>query len=147
MEKYKKILFFGLIGLLLTACGTKQNLMKVNTASLMPQVVRLELNMSDYEVLGETPVSVEYRRYFGFITALDSVNHQEYDRRNVNIVRLRGHKDFILGRFLNKATYKVVEAYPQADFFVPVYTSEKVQKMFMGRQVTRKAVLRAYKMK
>ena len=42
----------------------------------MPNEVRLDLTLDDYEFVGETEVEVEYHRYIGLITYVNTVNGQ-----------------------------------------------------------------------
>ena len=74
-----------------------------------------------------------------------SSNGVEYDRRTVHKVSLKGEKDIKLPPVMKKALYKVVDMYPDADYFMPVYVKSEQQKMFGGKYVSRKALIRAYK--
>jgi len=147
MMKLKKLFLSLFVVLLFASCGVQYESTRVKSTSLTPDVVRLDLDLSDFELLGETEVSVNYRTYLGYIRCLDSVNHEAYNRRVVNKVTLKGHKDFSLPRYLDLAAYKVVEAYPTADYYVPAYTHQKIWKMFLGRQIQQSVVIKAYKLK
>lgn len=132
---------------LLASCGVQYDYTRVKSTSLTPDVVRLNMNLSDFEVLGETEISVDYRTYLGFIRANDSINHKAYDRRVVNKVSFAGNKDFCLPSYLKKAAYKVTETFPNADYYAPVYVNKKVLRMFLGRRTERTMVIKAYKLK
>lgn len=145
--KLNKLFLSLFVILWFASCGVQYESTRVKSVSMTPDVVRLDLDLSNFELLGETEVSVDYRTYLGFIRCLDSVNHEAYNRRIVNKVRLKGHKDFSLPRSLNRAVYKVVEAYPAADYYVPMFTQKKIMKMFLGRQTEQTVVIKAYQLK
>lgn len=147
MMKLNKLFLSLFVILLFASCGVQYESTRVKSTSMTPDEVRLNLDLSNFELLGETEVSVDYRTYLGFINCLDSVNHEAYNRRIVNKVKLKGHKDFSLPRYLNRAAYKVVEAFPEADYYVPMYTRKKILKMFLGRQSEQAIVIKAYKLK
>ena len=77
-----------LIALSFSSCSGLQQVSDVQTASFAPTFVRVDANINDYELLGETTVSVESREYLGFIDVLDRVNGEEYNFRDVKIVEL-----------------------------------------------------------
>ncbi|MCD8288166.1 MAG: hypothetical protein LUC18_04930, partial [Porphyromonadaceae bacterium] len=81
------------------------------------------------------------------IFRLDALNGQEYDRRAVTKVHLRGEKDVNLPRVMKKALYKAMDDYPEADYYMPVYVKTERERMFLGRYVTRKALIRAYRIR
>ncbi len=146
MKNYNLFLPFFMVAVL-SSCGVQYESARVKSTSMTPDEVRLELDMSNFELLGETEVSVGYRTYLGFISCLDSVNHQAYNRRQVQKVALKGHKDFCLPRYLNRAAYKVIDAFPTADYYVPMYTRKNLLRMFLGRQTEQSIVIKAYKLK
>ena len=45
------------------------------------------------------------------------------------------------------ALYKVVEEYPDADYYVPVIKKTEVERMFLGRYVKESVTIKAYKLK
>lgn len=147
MVKYKFIIITTLVVTLFTSCGTLYEKNKVRTTSLIPDIVRLDMNIEQLELLGEQQISVDYRTYLGFIHALDSINNVAYDRRNITKVVFKGTKDFILPRYLNHAAVKVIEAFPDADYYVPMYSSCKENRMFLGRKTQKTMIIKAYKLK
>lgn len=130
-----------------TSCSGLYDYTKVNGTSFVPNEVRLNLDLNDFELLGATSVSVSWRSYFGIFHLLDEVNGQIYDRRNVKKVNWYGHKDFPVHGRVNRATYKVVEEYPNADYYVPMYANRQVMRMFLGKRVKQELVIKAYKLK
>lgn len=147
MMKFKYTFLSLIVILLLASCGVQYDYTKVKSTSLTPDVVRLNMNLENFEPLGETEISVNFRTYLGFITCLDSINNIAYERRVVNKVVLKGHKDFNLHRYLDRATNKVIREFPEADYYVPMYTSRQVLKMFLGRSTRETMVIKAYKLK
>jgi hypothetical protein len=105
------------------------------------------MDMENIELLGQTTISLTSRTYFGIFKTIDSVNNVKYDFREVKKVDLAGRNSISLPRDLQKAAYKVIEEYPNADFYVPVYTQKQVRRLFFGKQQTRTAVVKAFKLK
>lgn len=147
MTRYIYLFSVLCISLLFTSCGSLYDYTNVRSTALTPDVVRMDINIDKLEPLGEMEVSVDYRTYLGFIRSLDSINHIAYDRREINKVHLKGPKDFAVPRYLNRATYKITEAFPNADYYVPMYTSRKLIRMFLGRQTRQSMMIKAYKLK
>jgi hypothetical protein len=133
--------------LLLSSCSGLYHYNKVNTISLTPDHVRLNMNMEDIELLGSTSISVTSRTYFGMFKTIDSVNNVEYNFREVKKVYLDRKKGVPLSKDLRKATYKAIEEYPDADFYVPVYSQNQVHRLFLGKRQTTTAVIKAFKLK
>ncbi|MDR1181027.1 MAG: hypothetical protein LBL13_03505 [Bacteroidales bacterium] len=133
--------------LFLSSCNGLYHYNKVNTTSLSPDHVRLNMDMENIELLGQTTISLTSRTYFGIFKTIDSVNNVKYDFREVKKVDLAGRNSISLPRDLQKAAYKVIEEYPNADFYVPVYTQKQVRRLFFGKQQTRTAVVKAFKLK
>lgn len=147
MAKYKFITIIILVVTLFSSCGTLYEQSKIRSTSLVPDVIRLDMNIEQLELLGEQKISVNYRTYLGFIHALDSINDVAYDRRNINKVVFKGSKDFILPRYLSHAASKVIEIFPNADYYVPVYSSCQESRMFLGRKTRKSMIIKAYKFK
>ncbi len=146
--KTARLVMCALIVCLLASCSSVQHYNKAKTASFAPDKVELFMTMSDYQYLGEVEISVDYKTYLGFITYTESVNEQPYNRYGEKqYVSLRGEKDFRIGRTLRKAMYKVLEAYPNADYYVPTSSVEKVEHMTLGKKVKKTAIVKCYKLK
>ena len=43
--------------------------------------------------------------------------------------------------------YKVVDEYPQADYYVPTVKKTEVERMFMGKFVKESVVIKAYQLR
>lgn len=119
----------------------------VQTTSFVPDYVRVEANINDYEQLGETTITVESRRYLGFINKIDKINDEDYNFRDVKIVELEGKTNIRLTGDIKKALYKVVEEYPNADYYVPVMKKTEVDRMFLGKYVKKSVTIKAYVLK
>lgn len=136
-----------LMALSFSSCSGLRQVSGVQSTSFAPDCVRVEANINDYTQLGETTVTVESRRYLGIIKKIDKINGIDYDFRDVKIVELEGRNNIKLDGDIEKALYKVVEEYPNADYYVPVMKKTEVERMFLGRYIKESVVLKAYKLK
>ena len=113
-----------------------------------PNITQLSIQMDDLVYLGETTISVEYRTYFGITCIIDKINEVAYD--GVEIKKLpivnSGMNDKLLPK-LNKASFKLIEEYPNADYFVVVNQAEEREHLFMGSSTKAKAKVKAYSFK
>ncbi|MBQ8223686.1 MAG: hypothetical protein IJZ87_10175 [Bacteroidales bacterium] len=130
-----------------SSCSGLRQVSGVQSASFAPDYVRVEANINDYTQLGETTVSIEYREYLGFINKIDKVNGEYYNFRDVKIVELEGETNIKLNGDIKMALYKVVEEYPNADYYVPVMKQSEVERMFLGKFVKESVTIKAYKLK
>lgn len=130
-----------------SSCSGLQQMSGVQSASFVPDYVRVDANINDYAQLGETTVTIESRRYLGFINKLDKVNGEDYDFRDVKVIELEGETNINLRGDIKKALYKVVEEYPNADYYVPVMKKTEIERMFLGRYVKESVTLKAYILK
>lgn len=105
---------------------------------------RLNLSMDDLEYLGETEISVNYRRYIGFINVIDSINGEVNDRVVTRKVDL-GNVPEGLYRHLNRASYKLTDEFPGADYYILVAQKKSVTRLFLGSDVAVTARVKAYK--
>ena len=119
----------------------------VQSASFVPDYVRVDANINDYEQLGETTVTIESREYLGFISKIDRINGIDYNFRDVKIVELEGNTNIKLNGNIKKALYKVIDEYPNADYYVPVVKKTEVEKMFLGKYKKESVVIKAYSLK
>jgi hypothetical protein len=118
------------------------------TVSLSPDIVRLELDIDDFENLGSVEVSLQTREYLGgAIFKLDSVNGQPFNSRDVKIVNLLGTADIKLKKGAQVAAYKVVDEFPDADYYVVSHDYQKEQRLFGGKKVWRYIDIQAWKYK
>ena len=130
-----------------SSCSGLRQMSGVQTTSFVPDYVRVEANINDYEQLGETTITVESRQYLGFINKIDKINDEDYNFRDVKIVELEGKTNIRLTGDIKKALYKVVEEYPEADYYVPVIKQTEVERMFLGKFTKESVTLKAYKLK
>lgn len=136
--KYLKYLSLSVIVLLLAGCGTVKN-----DHTYSPEVNRFY--MSDLVYLGETEIEVTYSSYFGLFKKIHTVNGQEYDSSNKKHVYLGSEGFKTYG--LNKATYKVLEEFPEGRYFKVVRRTKTKERLFLGAETQSKALIRVYKFK
>ncbi len=140
-SKIKLYISFVLTIFLLSSCGT---LTKSKTYA--PGQVQLNIDMADLEYLGETKIDVTYRTYLGFIRVIDSVNGEVYDQTNIQEAKLCSQiGSSLLTGPINKATTKLIKKYPDATYFQPISQTKIKERLFLGSQVTVKALVKAYK--
>ena len=107
---------------------------------------RLNLAMSDLEYVGETEISVDYRQYIGFIPVIDSINGTAYDGVEIKSTRIGNAPAGLYGK-LNRAAYKLVEDFPEAEYFLVVSQDKTITRLFLGSDIKVKARVKAYKFK
>lgn len=131
--------------LLLAGCGVVNR-----SASYVTGGNQLIIQMDQLEYIGETEISVNYDKNFG-ITHIVKINGADYDPA----VKKYGDigtqptlfKKGTLLKNLDRAAYKVYEEFPQAEYFMVVRQQSVTQKLFLGKSIEAKAVVRAYKFK
>ena len=146
-NKLRTFLSITVVALLLSSCAVNTS-RNMRTGSLMPDYVLLETKLDDYEFVGETEVEVEYHRYLGLITYVNTVNGQNVSR-NRNYVNLQGTRNVRLDgrRQLRRAMFKAYKEFPEADFLMPTMSTEEVQQLFLGRKIKVVAKIKAYKIR
>lgn len=114
-----------------------------------PTQTQLNLQMDDLHYLGETEITVEYRRYFGLITQIDKINGNVYERKEVKLFPIFSNNNMTddLMPNLQIASYKLLEVFPDADYFIVANQSAEKYQLFLGSQVTAKAKVKAYSLK
>ena len=115
----------------------------VKQSTYNPNSVELNLDMDDLKYLGDTEISVEYRTYLGFIRAIDVINGERYDGQVVKRAHVRGCSNAALQR----ATYKIFEEYPEADYLVVSRERTDISRLFLGSEIKSSAKVKAYKLK
>lgn len=143
MKHIIRILSVFLLVIMLAGCGTL-----TKSSSNAPGVLQLNISMDDLEYLGESEIEVSYRCYLGFIRIVDQVNGVDYDRTNIKITFLNSqyNSGFLKG-VISKAAYKILEDYPEAEYFQPVIKTKVKDRLFLGTNSKIKAVVKAYKYK
>lgn len=143
MKNLKYLIIAGVAALLFTSCGTT-----TKTRSFSPQITQLIYQNKDMQFLGETEVSVTYSTWLGLFYQIHTVNGVEYDSSNKKITQLNNGVALpFVGSKLNKAFDKVIEKFPEARYFQIVRTTSEKEKLFLGREYTQKALIRAYKIR
>ena len=111
-----------------------------------PTVTQLSLQMDDLEYLGESEITVEYRRYLGVITVIDKVNGQIYDNKEIKQFPIFSNgsiSDNLMSQ-LQLASYKLLEEFPMADYFMVTNQKSQKHQLFLGSTVTATAKVKAY---
>lgn len=141
--KRKLLLILGLVALIVSfsSCSGNKKVATVRNFS------ELGFTMADYQKLGQTTVTVESRTYLGFIHFVDKVNDEIYNARESKVVRIEGMMEVSsMYKDINKAIYKVLEEYPDADYLKPTIVEEDFNKLFLGRYTKTTMVIKAYKL-
>lgn len=148
MKRFLNYAICALVIGLMSSCGVGQfSSNTVRTADFTPGIVKLDLTMNDFEFLGEVKVEVEYRTYFNAINVYETINGEAYNRRISRFVHFAGVKGIRLSLPIQKATYKVIDKYPDADYYVPVFTDKQMEKMFLGCHTKEVVTFKVYKQK
>ncbi len=145
MKKILSIIFTICIVACLSSCNTMRTYNKMRTTSFTPDLVRMNIDYSDMQYLGQTTLSVQTKTYLGIFKQIDFVNGIKYDFRKVTIVNLEGATEISLHKDLKKAAYKALEEFPDADYFIPVSSKKVVDRMFLGHRTKYTIVVKAYK--
>ncbi len=140
MKKFCIILSLAIV-VLLSSCGTTQR-----TSVYKPDHSRRNIDLTELEYLGECEISVSYSVYFGFIHANTKVNGEDYNSLHKKKVGLGTFGGRFLGP-ISKATYKVLETYPNAVYFMPVRKTTTRDQLIFGHLTTTTATVRAYALK
>ncbi|MCB0804946.1 MAG: hypothetical protein KDC05_04055 [Bacteroidales bacterium] len=140
------LVFFALL-VLISSCASLTRTSKVKSTSMTPDYVRFDLYNDDFELLGEVEISYDARKYLGIFNYLDSLNNEYVEPRIIEKVNIEGMYDISLNKFMKRAAVKVIEEFPGADYYVPLYSKMTVQQMFLGRRYNEKMIIRAYKLK
>lgn len=145
----RRILLLGLVAMLLlsfSSCSGYRHMSGVRTFS--DATFRVNTSINDYTLLGETEVSVEVRSYLGWIEVIDKVNGEVYNKTDQKIVSLEGMKPAVkMDSNIERALYKVLEMYPDADYYVPVSTKLEIEDLFLGKHTVETVRVKAYKLK
>lgn len=145
MKKYIALSVAVIATILFAGCATSRHQSMHST--FRPDDVRLNIAVQDMECIGETEISISEDIYFGIFKSTREVNGQKYDSWNKKTASLYGATWGHKARGFRKATPKVVEMFPDADFYQVVRESSKVERMFGMNAITRTALVKAYKLK
>ena len=136
--KHLNFLYLLMATLLFASCGTTKS-----DHTYSPDVNRFY--MSDLVYLGETEIEVTYSSYLGLFKKIHTVNGKEYDSSQKKYAYLGGETVKSFG--LNKATYKVLEQFPEGRYFKIVRRTKTKDRLFLGSESQVKALVRVYKYK
>lgn len=141
--KILKVLSLMALVLGFASCGTLQKSSPYSVNS-----TRLELNMSDFEFLGESEISCEYDTYLGFIHRLNTVNGEMYNPgEKVKLNIPSNNMKLLSNKGMQLAASKLLKQYPEARYFQIVLEEKNTDVLFLGSTTTRKAKVRVYKFK
>lgn len=132
----------------LSSCSRYFTFSERRTTSLTPDFVRLDVQLSDFDYLGKTEISISKREYlFGLIKRIDSVNNRVYNYRDVRRLKFTGPDDIKLQPEMQKAAYKVVDEFPDATYYILTSDYENTHKLFLGSRTLRTVEIQAFKYK
>jgi hypothetical protein len=145
MKNIIKILFITVIVISLSSClGTRKSTVASNRP-MNADVVRLDLKMEDFQLLGEEKLDISYRKYFELITFIDSINGTPVQRRNIKTLQFSTISPF--NNLVSRAMSPLVEKYPEADFVTPIYSSVSSNGMLFGSKNKLMVKVKVYKFK
>ena len=140
--KLVKILVASLAAaVLVSSCGVVNR-----SSSYQAAGSQLIIPIDQLVYLGDSEISVDYETNLVF-THITAINGQDYDPAVKNYGDLGGRFSQSLLPHLDRAACKVYEDYPEGQYFVVVRQQSSVQKLFLGKVVSAKAVVRVYKFK
>ena len=123
----------------------------VNRSAYKPSTSQLNIMMSDLEYLGQTEISITYDTYLGIFSRIRKINGDDFDPGVVQRANLLGSQDAILrdrlGRKLNRASYRVFEQFPDADYFIVSRQVSRKTVLILGKEVESTATVKAYRFK
>lgn len=145
MKKYTIFLYLFLI-LLASSCGIGKNLTDkdLRTTSFMPNDVRLNLEMEDFEYIGEAEVIIEYKKVLGF-SILHTINGKPVDRYQINTIQLHGRSFIYIQPGMERALFETHRTMPEADILIPVYTLTEKHNMFLASDIKKTLKVKAYR--
>tara|TARA_B100000795_G_C22658242_1_gene383035 strand:- start:216 stop:671 length:456 start_codon:yes stop_codon:yes gene_type:complete len=137
------------ISFILSSCAVTNT---HNLGDLMQNRGYVSLDISDIKNLGETEVSFEYSKYLFLGSRLISLNGEFPDNGVKHYVDLQTSAWDFLGllslfeqRYMKRALYKAYIEFPTADYLEITSENIETHKMFLGRKIKRKAIVKAYK--
>lgn len=139
--KLYKVLLTAVAVVCLTACGTTRKSVPYSVGT------RLELSMQDLQFLGESVISCEYDTYLGFIKHLRKVNGEDYVPGNDVKLNLPASAVSLYSKGMRIAAAKLLEKYPEAEYFQVVLDTKETDVLFLGSSTIRTAKVRVYKFK
>lgn len=109
---------------------------------MTPNTVVLNVDHSDMVYLGETTVSINAKRsMFSSRPKVKAINGVKFNKRNQTTVNLCGNRGVNSSHLMPYALASVVEKYPGADFYNPIYSKRITKK----RKVQEEWTVKVYK--
>lgn len=137
---------FSSVLLLMSSCAThRQTSTGVKLPINSPDKLEYILNLKNQTLLGEVEVSVDSRTYFGFIRKIDKINDEEPVRRDHKDVSFTVKNNGYRVGITSKGNYKVLESFPDADYFMISGTTSTKTNMVLGSFNRRTVTYQAYK--
>lgn len=145
MKNIVKILFIFITVASLSSCLGVKKSSQISNRPMNADMVRLDLKMDDFQLLGEENLNIVYRKYFGIITVIDSINGNPFVRRDTKTVQFGSLTPFDF--LVSRAMAPVIEKYSEADFVTPIYTTKQSLLMFGGSKNKLNVRVKIYKFK
>ena len=146
MNKFKCIIPVLLFVLLLSSCKNVTHTTRRGAFIPDVDIVRLNLSLNDFEIVGETEITVSYHKYLGVIIVMDKVNGAKYDPYNLYKTTIKD-VSFGISSQLDKAASKIINDLPNATYYHIVYKQKKEVSLILGKEIEEKALIRAYNIK
>ena len=146
MKTFKLSIISIFISLFFTSC-TIQVVKNTKSADFTPDYVELNVTMDNYELLGESNVSITYSRYLSLFTFVRSINGETDEMHVKKYFKFSDKGGLKVNRYLSRALYKTHIQYPEADFVVPVNKITEKKNMFLGSTIKQQMKVKVYKLK
>ncbi len=146
MKRVISSLIFGAVMLLMNSCSSYiQTSAGVKLPINSPDKLEYNLNLRNQTLLGEVEISVDYRTYLGIFYKIDKINGEEKVRRNHKYVSFTSKNNGYWIGLAYKGRAKVLESYPDADYFIVSGSEKEKTTMFLGSNNKRTVTYKAYK--
>jgi len=144
----KKVLYTALLTVVMvmaTGCVSQHN---VNRAynQMKPNYIRLDVTMADYQYLGDVTMEVVYKDY-GLWKKVLTINGVKYDPRFYTKTSIAFPEKIKLSKWMERACYKVVDTYPNADYVVPSSSRKEYEHMLAGRNIKETLTVKVFELK
>ena len=82
----------------------------------------------------------------GRTPVIDAINGKVYDRVETKKLELSNVPEGLY-RYLDRASYKLVEDFPEADYYIVTMQKISRTRLFLGSDITVRARIKAYRFK
>ena len=117
------------------------------SSTLFPDYTQLNLDLNQIELIGTKTVEIDYTTYLGLFTRIKSINGKAPDKSFKQYAVFSGDHKFKSSKKISRAMYDLYTEFTDADYIDPIVSSVEIQKMFLGRKVTRNVKVNVYKLK